>query len=110
MNTTSTLVLGATGKTGGRVMQRLAAHDVTAIPGSRSAEPRFDWDDADTWEPALRGVDAVYVSYFPDLAVPGATETVSAFAEQAVAECIGLPCGSAFLATLAGTCLPRNDR
>ena len=85
MNTTTTLVLGATGKTGRRVMQRLAARDVAVIEGSRAGRPRFDWEDAGTWQPALRGVDAVYVSYFPDLAVPGATETVSAFAEQAVA-------------------------
>ena len=52
--------------------------------GSRSAEPRFDWQDTATWSPALNGVRSVYVSYHPDLAVPGAVETVGAFAELAV--------------------------
>ena len=52
--------------------------------GSRSGEPAFDWDDRSTWAPALDGVTAVYVSYFPDLAVPGAPEAVAAFTALAV--------------------------
>jgi uncharacterized protein YbjT (DUF2867 family) len=52
--------------------------------GSRSAEPRFDWEDASTWKPALRGTRSAYVSYYPDLAEPGAPEAVGAFAELAV--------------------------
>ena len=39
--------------------------------GSRSAEPPFDWEDRATWAPALDGVGAAYISYYPDLAVPG---------------------------------------
>ena len=53
--------------------------------GSRSGEPPFDWEHRATWAPALRGVGAVYVTYYPDLAVPGAAETVGSFAELAVA-------------------------
>jgi uncharacterized protein YbjT (DUF2867 family) len=82
---TTTLVLGGTGKTGRRILERLAARGVPSRVGSRSGEPPFDWEDRDTWEPALRGVGAVYISYFPDLAVPGAADTVGAFAELAVA-------------------------
>jgi uncharacterized protein YbjT (DUF2867 family) len=52
--------------------------------GSRSGEPPFDWEDRITWAPALRDVESVYVSYFPDLAVPGAVATVRSFAELAV--------------------------
>jgi len=48
--------------------------------GSRSAQPRFDWEDRDTWAPALSGVAAVYVTYYPDLAVPGAPEAVGELA------------------------------
>jgi len=87
--TTTTLVLGATGKTGRRILERLAERGVPARAGSRSGEPPFDWDDRSTWEPALRDVGAVYLSYFPDLAVPGAADTVGAFAELAVARGVG---------------------
>ena len=42
--------------------------------GSRSGEPPFDWENEATWAPALRDVESVYVSYYPDLAVPGALD------------------------------------
>jgi uncharacterized protein YbjT (DUF2867 family) len=84
MNTSEpTLVLGATGKTGRRVAERLEGRGVAVRVGSRSAEPAFDWEDRATWGPALEGAAAAYVSYYPDLAVPGAADTVGAFAEQA---------------------------
>jgi hypothetical protein len=78
------LVLGATGKTGRRVLARLTAHGVPTRAGSRSAPSRFDWEDRSTWAPALRDVKSVYISYYPDIAVPGAVETVGSFAELAV--------------------------
>jgi uncharacterized protein YbjT (DUF2867 family) len=77
------LVLGGTGKTGRRVVERLQARDIAVRVGSRSAEPPFDWDDRASWAPALDGAAAAYVSYYPDLAVPGAPEAVGEFAEQA---------------------------
>lgn len=83
-NTTRILVLGATGKTGRRVLDRLDALNVPTRGGSRSGQPPFDWEDTATWLPALEGVSAVYISYFPDLAVPGAAETVESFANLAV--------------------------
>jgi uncharacterized protein YbjT (DUF2867 family) len=79
-----TLVLGGTGKTGRRVVDRLRGRGLPVRVGSRSGEPRFDWEDQTTWAPALRGVGSVYVSYYPDLAVPGAAESVGSFAELAV--------------------------
>ncbi len=81
----TTLVLGATGKTGRRVIEQLEARGVAVRAGSRTSDPPFDWDDRATWGPALQGATAAYISYFPDLAVPGAPEAVGAFAEQAVA-------------------------
>jgi uncharacterized protein YbjT (DUF2867 family) len=82
--TTPILVLGGTGKTGRRVVQRLRARGIPTRVGSRSAQPPFDWDDRSTWAPALDGVKSAYVSYYPDVAVPGAAETVAAFAKLAV--------------------------
>jgi uncharacterized protein YbjT (DUF2867 family) len=82
--TKTTLVLGGTGKTGRRVAKRLAARGLPTRVGSRSGEPPFDWEDRTTWAPALRGVGSVYVSYYPDLAVPGSVEAVRSFAELAV--------------------------
>jgi uncharacterized protein YbjT (DUF2867 family) len=78
----TTLIIGATGKTGRRIVQRLHGHDVR--PGSRATG--FDWNDRSSWGPTLDGVDAAYISYFPDLAVDGAAETVGAFARQAAAQ------------------------
>lgn len=83
---TPTLVLGGTGKTGRRVVERLTRQDVPVRIGSRSGGVPFDWEDRSTWKPALQDVGAVYVSYFPDLAVPGAPEAVGSFSELAVAE------------------------
>jgi uncharacterized protein YbjT (DUF2867 family) len=80
-----TLVLGGTGKTGSRVAQRLAARGLPVRIGSRTGEPPFDWENQATWEPALRGVESVYVTYQPDVAVPGAVAAVQSFVNLAVA-------------------------
>lgn len=80
------VVLGATGKSGRRVADRLDALGLPVRRASRGAAPgttRFDWDDEATWAPALTGAEAVYVAYAPDLAVPGAPETVTRLAEAA---------------------------
>jgi uncharacterized protein YbjT (DUF2867 family) len=81
----TTLVLGSNGKTGRRVADRLRSMGHSVREGSRSANPRFDWEDRSTWAAALDGASSAYVSYQPDLAVPGALETVTAFFAQAVA-------------------------
>jgi uncharacterized protein YbjT (DUF2867 family) len=83
-NQMKTLVLGGTGKTGRRVVDRLTARGVPVRVGSRSGQPPFDWENPATWAPALQGVSSVYVSYYPDLAVPGAVEKVGSFTELAV--------------------------
>jgi uncharacterized protein YbjT (DUF2867 family) len=79
-----TLVLGGTGKTGRRVVERLTERGLPVRVGSRSGNPPFDWDDDSTWAPALEGAGAVYVSYYPDLTVPGAVEATRSFAELAL--------------------------
>ena len=78
-----TLVLGATGKTGRRVVAGLQHAGVPVNLGSRSASPPFDWGREEGWDACLEGVEAVYVSYSPDLAVPGATDAIRAFVARA---------------------------
>ncbi len=81
-----TLVVGGTGKTGRRVAERLIRQGVKTRVGSRSAVIPFDWNDRSTWDAALAGVSAAYLTYAPDLAIPGATEAVQAFVDKAVAK------------------------
>jgi len=76
----TTLVLGATGKTGRRICSRL---DGDVRRASRTTG--FDWNDRSTWPAMVAGVDAAYISYYPDLSLPGAAETVEAFAQLAAA-------------------------
>ncbi len=78
------LVIGATGKTGSRVATKLEANGLPVRHGARRSETPFDWEDPTTWEPVLRGVSKAYVTYFPDLAFPGAIEKLEAFAMAAV--------------------------
>ncbi len=80
-----TLITGATGKIGRRVTKSLEAMGVDTRIVSRSTNPSFDWNDRNTWDAALEGVSTVYVSYAPDLAIPGATDTIQAFTDRAVA-------------------------
>ncbi|MDF2190092.1 hypothetical protein [Paraflavitalea sp. CAU 1676] len=78
------LVLGSTGKTGSRVYQKLQQQGVTVRPGSRNAPLPFDWDNAQTWAPVLEHIDAVYISYQPDLAVPSSIHSITEFTQLAV--------------------------
>jgi uncharacterized protein YbjT (DUF2867 family) len=79
------LVLGSTGKTGRRVLERLTARGIPTRAGVRSAEQPFDWDDRETWAPVLEGVGAVYVQHYLD-ALPGAAEIIGSFAELAASK------------------------
>lgn len=80
---TQALVIGGRGKTGRRVAQRLRNRGVDTRIGSRAAELPFDWEDRSTWAAALRDVQAVYLTFQPDLAVPGSAEKVGGFARLA---------------------------
>lgn len=77
------LVLGATGKTGSRVAQKLNELNIQFRAGSRSASPSFDWTDQSTWQNALDKIHAVYISFQPDLAVPGAVQVIQDFCNLA---------------------------
>lgn len=82
----TTVIIGGNGKTGRRVAQRLEAMGRPARPVSRSSEVRFDWHDPATWAPALRGASSMYLTYYPDLSVPGAAERVDGVCRVAVDE------------------------
>lgn len=70
------LVIGGGGKTGSRVVKKLKKLGWPVRIGSRSSDTKFDWHDIHTWEPALQDMDQVYITYQPDLAVPGATDAI----------------------------------
>ena len=85
MSARPTLVLGGTGKTGRRVVERLRSRGVPVRIGSRLGEPPFDWEDPATWHAATAHVHAAYVAYYPDVAVHGASDAIRAFSDLAVA-------------------------
>lgn len=75
----TTLVLGATGKTGRRIVPRLRLRGVAVRAASRSSATAFDWTDPTGWDAALDGVDAVYV------VAPAAPGPVHPFVARAAA-------------------------
>ncbi|WCD84424.1 NAD(P)H azoreductase [Streptomyces xanthophaeus] len=83
MTTHPILVLGGTGKTGRRVAAglRRRGHEVRAA--SRKGTTRttaFDWNDENTWEPALEGVRAAYLV---DSQLADAATSLGSFAKLA---------------------------
>lgn len=82
----TTLVLGGNGKTGRRIAAQLTAQGMPVRIGSRSGQPPFEWNDRATWKPLLSNVRAAYIAYYPDLAVPGAVDTIRSFIDQALAQ------------------------
>ena len=76
------LVLGGTGKTGRRIAAGLKTRGRSFRIGSRTAEPAFDWNNVQTWDACLEGVSTVYLNYAPDLAIPGATDSIRSFVDR----------------------------
>jgi uncharacterized protein YbjT (DUF2867 family) len=77
------LVIGSTGKIGRRIVQRLLECGEAVREGSRQSAPPFDWDRPETWTDALSGVETAYISYYPDLAFPGAVDKIEALTKRA---------------------------
>lgn len=82
-NKINILVIGGTGKTGRKVANKLTEVGHNVRIGSRSASPSFDWDDSETWKTAMQGMDKVYITFQPDLAVPGALAAIEGLTKQA---------------------------
>ncbi|MEU5086274.1 NmrA family transcriptional regulator [Streptomyces sp. NPDC021356] len=77
------VVTGASGRTGSRVAAAATAAGLTVRAASRARG--FDWRDATTWAPVLRGADAAYLVYPSDVGAPDAADTVGRLAREAVA-------------------------
>lgn len=77
------LLVGGTGKTGRRVDSRLRALGLSTRPVSRATVPSFDWTRPDGWAVALDGARAAYITFQPDLAVPGADAAIGRLASLA---------------------------
>lgn len=77
------LVLGGTGKTGKRVAERLTKLNLPVRIASRNTSPAFDWENPYTWPNALNRIQKVYMSFQPDLAIPGSTDKIESFTEAA---------------------------
>lgn len=77
------LVIGGTGKTGRRVVEKLNQQNQNVRIGTRSSSPAFDWNDSSTYVHALKGMDKAYIVYHPDLAIPGAKEAIRLLAKVA---------------------------
>ena len=71
------LITGGTGKTGRRIVDRLQKLGHAVRIGSRSAQPSFDWNRPHNWPEVVKGIDYIYITYQPDLAVPGAKEAIA---------------------------------
>jgi uncharacterized protein YbjT (DUF2867 family) len=83
MKNQTILVIGSTGKTGSRVAAKLADLGHSVRHGSRRSSTPFDWEKPATWPAALAGVQAIYITYFPDMAFPGAEENIEALTKLA---------------------------
>ncbi|TGG92911.1 NmrA family transcriptional regulator [Natronospirillum operosum] len=83
MSQSTFLVIGATGKTGRRIVQRLQAQGEAVRAVSRGSAPAFDWEQPEHWLPALSGIEVAYISYYPDLAAPGSQEAIAELIRQA---------------------------
>lgn len=73
------LIIGATGKTGARVHRKLDSLGLDVKGASRNGEVHFDWRTPETWAASLVNVDAVYLTYYPDLAIPEAPDDIAKF-------------------------------
>ena len=85
-------VVGATGKTGRRVVQEGLARGWRVRAATRRAPAdgewaQFEWDDRATWAPAFRGSDGAYLLI--PFNHPGAPETTPDLIEAAAAAGVG---------------------
>lgn len=80
------LVIGGTGKTGRRVVKGLNELRHQVHIAGRNSSPSFDWENPETYAPALHGMDRAYIVYYPDLAVPGAKEAIEKLTAAALKE------------------------
>ena len=81
--TTTFGVIGATGKTGRRIADRLEGDGRAVRRLARGTAPAFDWTEPDGWAAALAGIDRLYVAFVPDLAAVGSDVVIAQLTEVA---------------------------
>ncbi len=96
MQNSEIVLIGGSGKTGGRIAARLEQLGLSARKTSRSTTPAFDWEDRSTWRGALTGATSAYVAFQPDLAVSWAAEAIDALSK------IAKECGLQHIVLLSG--------
>ena len=83
MKTENFLITGGTGKTGRKIVASLQQLGQHVRVGSRNAAIPFDWQNPSTWDAALEGIDKIYITFQPDLAVPGAFDAIQGLTQKA---------------------------
>ncbi|MFL0448194.1 NmrA family NAD(P)-binding protein [Corynebacterium xerosis] len=84
MTAVRTLITGATGKTGRRVVALLREHGHSVREASRSSATPFDWTRPETWPAALADIDTVYIVP-PYITDPATAEQIAQFGRTALA-------------------------
>ncbi|WP_394746864.1 NmrA family NAD(P)-binding protein [Spongiimicrobium salis] len=85
MKTENIVVIGGTGKTGSRVAKNLKEEGYNVRVVGQKTNPALDWENPETYEAVLEGMDRAYIVYYPDLAVPGSRDAITALTEKAKA-------------------------
>ncbi|TMM51989.1 NmrA family transcriptional regulator [Maribacter algarum] len=85
MKTENIVVIGGTGKTGRLVAKNLkeAGYNVRVV--GQKTSPALDWENPETYDAVLEGMDRAYIVYYPDLAVPGSKEAITTLTKKAIA-------------------------
>lgn len=96
MQNAEIILVGGSGKTGGRVAARLENLGLKHRLASRSSAQPFDWENRTTWPAALAGGTSAYVAFQPDLAVGWAADAIGALAKTAI------ECGLRHIVLLSG--------
>ncbi|CAN7146787.1 NmrA family NAD(P)-binding protein [Rhizobium sp. LjRoot258] len=96
MQNSEIILIGGSGKTGGRIADRLARRGLGFRFASRSSARPFDWEKRADWAATLTGAKSAYVSFQPDLAVSWAADAIGALA------CTAIDCGLTHIVLLSG--------
>jgi len=84
MKTENIVVIGGTGKTGSRVVKNLEASGYNVRVVGQKTSPALDWENTETYDAVLEGMDRAYIVYYPDLAVPGSRDAITTLTEKAI--------------------------
>ncbi|WP_338291782.1 NmrA family NAD(P)-binding protein [Planctobacterium marinum] len=75
------LITAPKSKTGRRVVELLQRSEYLVRIASRSTRIKFDWEDENTWQQAITGVDSAYIIIPPNLALSNMSAKLSRFIE-----------------------------